>query len=117
MMKPENIQVEPSFYMVVILYEAQSEAPDYKPLYEESFVLIGASTEDEAREKATIHAQGQLSSYQNEFGETITWVVKQIIDVCPVLISTIEDGSELYVRHFRDYQAYRAFEPMLSGDI
>lgn len=116
-MKSENMQIEPLFYMAVILYEAQSDAPDYKPLYEESFVLIGASTEDEAREKAAIHVQGQLSSYQNEFGETITWVVKQIVDVSPVLTSTIEDGSELYTRHFRNYQAYSAFEPMLSGDI
>lgn len=103
--------------MAVILYEAQSDAPNYEPLYEESFVLIGASTEDEAKGKAAIHAQGQLSSYQNEFGETITWNVKQIIDVCPVLTNTFEDGSELYVRHFRDFQAYRAFEPMLAGDI
>ncbi len=116
-MKQENIQVEPSFYMAVILYEAQSDAPDYKPLYEESFVLVEASTEDEARGKAAIHAQGQLSSYQNEFGETITWVEKQIVDVSPVLTDTIDDGSELYTRHFRDYQAYSAFEPMLAGDI
>ena len=116
-METENMQIKLPFYMAVILYEAQSDTPDYKPLYEESFVLIGAFTEDEAKEKAAIHAQGQLSSYQNEFGETITWVVKQIIDVCPVLTSTFEDGSELYVRHFRDYQAYSAFEPMLSADI
>jgi hypothetical protein len=116
-MKIENIQVEPSFYMAVILSEAQSDVPDYEPLYEESFVLIAASSEDEAREKAAIHTQGQLSSYQNEFGETITWVMKQIVDVSPVLTDTIEDGSELYVRHFRNYQAYRTFEPMLSEDI
>ncbi len=110
------MQSKSSFYMAVILYEAQSDAPDYKPLYEESFVLIRASTEDEAREKAAIYTQEQLSSYQNEFGETITWVVKHIIDVSPVLTDTIEDGSELYARHFRDYQAYSAFEPMLSED-
>jgi hypothetical protein len=116
-MKTENMQIKSLFYMAVILYEAQSDTPDYEPLYEESFVLVGASTEDEAREKAAIHAQGQLSSYQNEFGETITWVVKQIVDVSPVLNSTIEDGSELYARHFRNYQAYSAFEPMLSEDI
>ncbi|MHB8597579.1 MAG: DUF4288 domain-containing protein [Ktedonobacteraceae bacterium] len=115
-MKSENMQIEPSFYMAVILYEAQSDAPDYEPLYEESFVLISANSEEEAGEKAKIHTQQQLTRYQNEFGETITWVVKQIVDVSPVLTDTIEDGSELYTRHFRNYQAYSAFEPMLSGD-
>ena len=111
------MQIKPSFYIAVILYEAQSDAPDYEPLYEESFVLMRASTEDEAREKATVHTQGQLSSYQNEFWETITWVVKHIVDVSPVLSDALEDGSELYVRHFRNFQAYNAFEPMLARDI
>jgi hypothetical protein len=25
------------------------------------------------------------------------------------------DGAEIYARHFRDYQAYKEFEPLLSG--
>ena len=112
-MKTEDIM----FYIAIILYEAASDAPGYQSLYEESFVLIQASSEEEAREKATIHAQGQLSSYQNEFGETITWLFKQIIDVSPVLSETFEDGADLYARYFRNMQAYSAFEPLLSGDI
>ena len=105
------------FYIAIILYEAALDAPDYQSLYEESFVLIQAFSEEEAREKATIHAQGQLPSYQNETGETVTWLFKQIIDVSPVLSATFADGVELYARHFRNMQAYSAFEPLLSGDI
>lgn len=105
------------FYIAIILYEATSDAPGYRSLYEESFVLIQASSEDEAREKAIIHARGQLPSYQNESGETITWVCKQIIDVSPVLSKTLADGTELYARHFGNMQADCDFEPMLSGGI
>ena len=29
----------------------------------------------------------------------------------------IGHGSTLYVRHFRDYSAYEAFEPLLAGQL
>ena len=32
------------------------------------------------------------------------------------LYDELKDGSTLYSRHFRDYDAYRRFEPLLSGD-
>ncbi len=28
----------------------------------------------------------------------------------------VRDGAELYARHFKSYEAYRAFEPLLGGD-
>ncbi|MEO7021315.1 MAG: DUF4288 domain-containing protein [Ktedonobacteraceae bacterium] len=106
-----------TFYIAIILYEASSDAPDYTPLYQESFVLLQAHSAEEARQKAFLHAQHEQISYPNEYNEQISWSFKQIIDVSPVLSETFNDGSELYARHFRDYQAYRLFEPLLSGNI
>jgi Domain of unknown function (DUF4288) len=47
-------------------------------------------------------------------GETITWPLKHVVDVSEV-IDRLDDGAEVYTRHFRDYEAYCVFETMLSG--
>jgi len=48
---------EQSFYIAVILYESSSNNPGYKPLCQECFVLIKASSLKEAQEKAFTHAE------------------------------------------------------------
>ena len=113
-MEAESASEEQSFYIAVILYETSSTAPEYKPLYQECFVLIKATSSEEANEKALIYAMRQEGSYQNEYNETITWSLKQVVDVNSVLYDEFEDGTELYARHFRNYEAYRLWEPLLS---
>ncbi len=44
-------------------------------------------------------------------------VLKHVIDVSPVLTDAFEDGSELYARHFRNFQAYSLSEPVLLDDL
>jgi hypothetical protein len=104
-------------FIAVILYEASSNELPNQPLYEESFVLIKAASLDEARTKALSYAQQSETSYRNERDETITWSLKRIIDVSPILSDFFEEGAELYSRHFRNYEAYCAFEPMLLGEL
>src|SRR5215831_1972083 len=79
------------FFIAVILYESKCSGEGYRPLYEESFVLISAASEDEAREKAHTYAEDQQSTYQNEQGETITWSVKHVVDVSSVLSDDFVD--------------------------
>jgi dolichyl-phosphate-mannose--protein O-mannosyl transferase len=110
-------QESTTLYIAVILYETSSDAQNYTPLYEESFVLLQAASDEEARHKALVHAQQQQTHYHNENNERITWSLKHVVDVHPTLSETLEDGSEIYTRHFRDYQAYRSFEPLLDGDL
>ena len=93
------------FYIAIIVYESSSNALNYKPLYEECFTLIEARSLEEAREKAQICAKNNETSYENLYGETITWVTKEIVD-----------NTDIYARHFRNYEAYRAFEPLLFGE-
>lgn len=104
----------PSYYVAVVVYEASSDAQNYVPLFEECFFLLQAESQKEAHQKALLRAQNAQTSYQNEQGETITWSLKTIVDVNSVIADKLEDGSEIYARHFRDYQAYEAFEPLLS---
>ncbi|UGQ12972.1 DUF4288 domain-containing protein [Yinghuangia sp. ASG 101] len=103
-------------YIAVILAEATSSAPGFVPLYQESFVLLLAASPNEARAKAEEHGRGVETTYRNAAGEPVTWSLKHVVDVAEVPAPGLGDGADLYARHFRDYAAYRAFEPLLSGD-
>lgn len=107
---------EQSFYIAVILYESSSDTPNYKPLYQECFVLIRAMSLEEAKKKALSHAKKEEGSYQNEYGQTITWFMKQILDVNNVLSDKFNEVTDLYARHFCNYDAYCSFEPLLSNE-
>jgi Domain of unknown function (DUF4288) len=106
-----------AFYIGVIVYESSSDAPDHQKLYEEDYVLIKASSDEDAKQKAAQLSQKGQHTYKNEQGENITWTLKHILDVNRVLSEKFEHGAELYARHFRNYQAYVAFEPLLSGGL
>lgn len=116
-MKISNLSEQQSFYIAVILYESSSTQPEYKPLYQECFVLIKATSVENAREKALSHASQEQVSYQNEKGDTITWSLKQLVDVNSVLYDEFDECTELYVRHFHNYEAYRLFEALLSDSM
>jgi hypothetical protein len=115
-METESASQKESFYIAVILFESSSNVPDYKPLYEECFVLIKAISLEEANEKALVYGREQEGSYQNDNKDMITWSLKQIVDVNSVLYDEFNNGTELYARHFRNYKAYCLFEPLLSGE-
>jgi hypothetical protein len=111
----ELIGSEEKFYVAVLVWESSSVAPGYQPLYEESFMLLRAASLDEAKTRAEELGRAEQSQYVNENGETITWLFKHLIDVNDVLWDDLADNTTLYSRHFRDYDAYRRFEPLLSG--
>ena len=103
-------------YIAVLVYESSSSSPDYKTLFEESFMLIKASSLEEANQKAQEYANAHTYTFNNEVGDSITWKLKHIVDVNQVLYDVDLDGAEIYARHFRNYQAYKEFEPLLSGE-
>ncbi|CAM5449859.1 hypothetical protein GCM10010329_34460 [Streptomyces spiroverticillatus] len=105
-----------STYIAILLTRATSDADGYEPLYAEDFVLVTADGEEEARDKALAHGRAQETSYENDRGERITWKLLRVVDVSEVLDGSLGDGADLYSRHFRNYEAYRAFEPLLSGE-
>ena len=104
-----------SFYIAIALYESTSSNPEDRMLYEECFVLIKATSLEQAEDRAWELGKQRETSYQNEAGSTIAWSLKHIVDVASVLDEGFEDGTELYARYFRNYQAYCSFEPLISG--
>jgi len=105
-----------AWYVGLILYESSSNSPTYEPLYEESFVLISANSEAIAKQKIISIAKKRETSFENINGEMIKWKLNCIIDVNQIPDNTITDGSEIYSRHFRNYKAYREFEPLLNNN-
>jgi hypothetical protein len=105
-------------YLAVLLHEGQVGTGDDVPLYEEAFVLLRASSVEQARQRAAAYAANQHATYVNDRGEPVSWSLKHVVDVAEVLEE--ETGGEpeaLYARHFRSYDAYRAFEPQLGGPL
>lgn len=86
-------------------------APDASLYYQECFTLIKASSLEEANQKAVEHANNTVNtSYANEYGEMVTWVVKQISEVTNTLENYFDlraDAVDLYVRGFEDYEIYQ----------
>lgn len=88
-------------------------------MYQEIFVLIKAASLESAKAKALNHGKNESVSYINENGEIITWSLLQVVDINSVLyddIDSSEDVVDLYARHFRNYDAYQSFEPLLSNE-
>ncbi|GAB4564359.1 MAG: hypothetical protein Tsb0020_14480 [Haliangiales bacterium] len=104
------------YYIAVVLFVSTSDSATYRPLYEESLLLVTAADEDAAHAKAETAAKARETTYDNDMGETIMYAFKEIVDVRQV-DDALVDGAEVYSRHFRNYDAYRDFEPMLDGSI
>src|SRR5262245_46286203 len=108
---------EAPLYIAVLLYESSSPDPGYTPTFEECFVLLRADSDEQAQARAEEHGRANVMSLKNALGQTVQWKLKHVVDVSRVLSDTLDDGSELYARFFKNYDAYHAFEPLLGGRI
>lgn len=105
------------FYVAVLLYASSSEDPSYTPMFEECFLLLRADDDEQARSRAEQLGQSSATTFTNSAGQKIQWSLKHVVDVNRVLSDAFDDGSQLYARHFNNYAAYCAFEPLLGGAI
>ncbi len=113
----ESLTSQAPFYIAVLLYESSSPDPSYTPTFEECFVLVRAPSDDEARARAQQHSTSRQTSFQNAAGQLIHWKLKHIVDVSKILADALDDGSDIYARHFKDYDSYHRFEPLLGGTL
>ncbi len=100
------------YYVAVVVYESASESPDYTPLYEECITLVKASSEDEARSKVETLGKNRGTKYMNVEGQEISWSLRNIIDINPMLEDSLGEVTEIYARHFKNIDAYRKFEAL-----
>ena len=98
-------------FIIVFVTESSVGEPGANLSYQECFSLIKAPSLEEAKQKAVDYANNDNTSYANVYGETVTWVVKQIIDITETLEDKFDlhtDAVDLYVRGFDDYEAYQS---------
>lgn len=98
-------------YLAIFVSECSVERPGFKLDYQENFTLIKAVSPEEAEQKAADNADRANTSYKNQYGETVTWVLKQIVIVQDVMleeeIDLHSDTVDFFVRGIDDYEAYQ----------
>lgn len=100
-------------FAAVLVYEVTSSRAGDAPLFEETVTLLLADSPERAAERAREHAESRETSYVDDTGDTITWSFRHLVDVTEV-DDPLGDGAEVYTRHFKDYHAYLAVEPLAS---
>jgi hypothetical protein len=71
-------------------------APDLKG--EESVVLLRCADEDAARSEAERMGRARAHSYDNVYGENVSWEFVRVLDICDPGITNFEHGTEVYSR-------------------
>lgn len=99
-----------NMYAVKLLFESvHSGEPDptkidehyeknHDTLFEESIILVKANDLEEAHElgkKIAIHSE---ESYDNVYGEQVTWKFRKVLHVFELNDTSFETGTELYAR-------------------
>lgn len=82
--------------------------------FEESIVLIRADSEDKLKKGALLNLiKGNLGDepYLNEYGETITWKVIDVLD-----IFEMNDDIEGYIDFVEVYSRYLPFDYSISAE-
>lgn len=100
-------------FAAVLMYEVRSSRPGHAPLFEETVTLLTADSPEHAAQRAREHAESRETSFPDTAGDTITWSFRHLVDVTEV-DEPLGDGAEVYTRHFSDYHAYLAVEPLAS---
>ena len=101
------------YYVAVVIYESASDSPEYTPLYEECIILIKSNSKDEAISKIENLGKKRSTKYTSINGQEISWSLRHIVDVSPMLEDSLDEITELYARHFKNIEAYRKFETLL----
>ena len=101
-------------YVAIVLWQAQ-HGDGAESLYSEEIHLLQASSLAQAEQQLHTRLTAQQTSYRNAAGEQVTWTVRQVLDIQPFLADATTDA--VYCRHFRNWAAYQAFEPLLDGSL
>jgi uncharacterized protein DUF4288 len=106
----------PWFTVNVLLKGTHVTRPSVEPLWEESFLLIDAGTEEAAAEKAARIGRAAEHDYSVDDGEageppgTLKWTFEQIERVYMVE-DKLRDGTELFSRFLRDAEVKSLLKP------
>ncbi|MCL2658738.1 MAG: DUF4288 domain-containing protein [Betaproteobacteria bacterium] len=80
-------------------------------LWEESIILIKASSAEEALAKATQLVRDRRISYQVENGDQLDWEFSQVVQAFQIDAQQLMNGTELFSRHLRTSEVESLLRP------
>jgi hypothetical protein len=91
-----------SWYSARLLIERTVDTPELpKPLFEESVIIFKmAENETAGAIKKRVNQLGRKSShrYKNQYGETVRWTFREVLEVQEIAGEELVDGTEVYYR-------------------
>lgn len=99
-------------YFGIVLLKTENKSTNIVS-YDETFLSIEASSDDEAKKIAEKYGKSCETNYKNGLGENIFIQFMKVIDINTHLREEYEEGvKELYSRHFEDIETYSKFEKL-----
>jgi hypothetical protein len=94
-----------SWFSARVIFECEVEGSDSR-LWEERVFVIEADTDSDARKLLNKVLKKQRISYQNMYGQTVTWKRRGRAAIQDLLLDKITSGSEVFSRFLleRDIQ-------------
>lgn len=89
------------WYTVRLLSKAVVNDKTKRSLFDESFVVIKASSYDQAVKKARECGKRSETAYRSNYGHDVRWKFLSVVEVKEVIGGSIGDGTEVYSRLFR----------------
>ncbi len=90
----------PWFGVKVVRRATHGNSPRSEDLYEESVILVIADDEDRAAERARELELAQETTYENVYGELVTWQLDRVFDPVEIENGELADGLEVYSRFY-----------------
>lgn len=84
-----------------IILESVHSEDDPEPVFEESILLIRAQSEEEARSRAEALARDSEHEYDTAAGGHARWEFREVLEIIPLWLDGLGDGSEVYYRFIR----------------
>lgn len=94
-------------FFVSILSRAESAAAGDRPLYEETFLIVDAASQQLARDSAESYGRAAEHDYEAGEGHRVFWRFVEVAVCAPCVDEDVErEIVELGGRYFRDKESY-----------
>ena len=65
-------------------------------LYEDRLIVLRANDEQEAKSKGEEIGKASKHEYKNQYGETVLWEFREVLEVLQLFDDSIKDGTEVF---------------------
>jgi len=96
------------WYSASLLFQAVHDSPRKDPVWEESIVLVEATSENEARRRAEEIGRSSETGYRTRSGHLV-WRFDRVERM--FLVEAVGDGREVFSRFLRDSEVRSLLTP------